>query len=1038
LQSPLLDSFVVSFAAKVRLVPVPQPKYYRNFRTKIQKNIWNFEGYSLPLLSFAQHILFISIAYIIIVPQHTLHAQQTGSYQQAALQTIDSLTRVIPTLEANQLRADALIQCITKHIEIGTDNSEIARLGKELLDISQRRSYKRGVSWGICAIAFDYEQRDNVLFGQYAYDARERFAELRDTLGLALAERIAAAFHFYQGDYALSMRFYNQALQRYESSNNFPNVAWMLYHKAILFGYQGNYIVSLSNQFKALRLFEQIRVEAGIAAANEDLGVALQRIGSTKKALEYFRKALAINNDDTSRLIQGARIRLRIAECYEKEGTVPLAQAYLDTALLLVSRFNTISALIVRADIYDLLGSLERNKGDTAKALAFFLKAFHTLDSANVRGNDVNFILYRLGSTYFALHDYKQAEREFHNMLERALRGGDKRNSSRAMLWLGKTEYELGNMTEAMRYGREALAAAKNIGQLEFATTSAELLAKVVEKNDTKLSLEYTKLAGTLRDSIATLERTQQLAGLEALYNLDREKSLSELLRKDNAEQSQTAIRQRWLLIGTLVLLSIFVVGAFVLVRLNTRMNTTNQELAQQTERIKAISKIGAEIASNLDLERAIILVYGYINQLMDAPILNIGDYLPLEGCIRMRYLIENSEFVPPPTVRMSDEQRPAVRCVLKRRPIVMNNIDIPVLVGMKPASLVYVPLISGDRVIGVFSVQSLKKNSYSEANVNLLTAISAYIATALENASAFARIRAQQAELEQQAATIQLTNVTLSERNLHLEQLTGKITENIRYAQTIQQAVLPLESEITEMLGEHVILYKPMEVISGDFYWLQRTEFATLVAVVDCTGHGIPGAFMSMIGNDLLNQIVLEKGITSPSWILTELHYAVRHALKQTNDMDSNQDGMDVCLCRIEADGITFAGARRPLYIVQNGEIITLDGDTKPIGGFQREQKRTFTSKRLDLDLRQPAMIYLTSDGYADQHNRPTRTKLGTERFTKLLREIAPKSMEEQRAVLEAALAEHQGDTPQRDDITILGIRLQSSNSSPSLPLNP
>jgi serine phosphatase RsbU (regulator of sigma subunit) len=425
-------------------------------------------------------------------------------------------------------------------------------------------------------------------------------------------------------------------------------------------------------------------------------------------------------------------------------------------------------------------------------------------------------------------------------------------------------------------------------------------------------------------------------------------------------------------------------------------------------------------------LEAAIVLVYGHVNQLMDAPIFNIGDYMPHEHCIKMRYLIENGEFVPPPTVRMNEETRPAVRCVRQRVPIVMNDVDIPVLVGVKPASLVYVPLISGDRVIGVFSVQSLKPNSYPQENVDLLVAISSYIATAMENGSAFARIKKQQTELEQQAAAIQIKNVTLSEQNIALEKLNTKVIENIAYAETIQRAVLPLESDMSSHLGDHFILYKPMEVISGDFYWLQRTEFATLVAVVDCTGHGVPGAFMSMIGNDLLNQIVLEKDITSPSWILTELHYAVRHALKQSNDMTSNQDGMDVCLCRIEPDGITFAGARRSLYIVQGGEIIEIEGDTKPIGGFQREAKRSFTSKRLDLDLSKPAMLYLTSDGYADQHNL-RREKFGTKRLTQLFQTIAGYDVSEQHNALEHALSEHKGSVAQRDDITVMGIRLQA-----------
>ncbi|TAE31180.1 MAG: GAF domain-containing protein [Candidatus Kapaibacterium sp.] len=939
--------------------------------------------------------------------------------------TIDSLRNELQRTSPERERIETLIALSSALVSYGASEAETTPVAEELLDLAQRSSNERGVAWGLCFVARRYEYRDNILFSRYAYDALHRFDVLRDTLGLAFAERAVASSHFYQADYDLALRFYNQALERFEQVKYIPQVAWMMYYKGILYGYQGNYIFSLSNQFKALRLFEQLGITLGAAASNKDLGVALQKIGSLNKALEYFRKSLAEFRRHTSTKARSATVYLHIAECYEARSDTAQALVYLDSAIVLARQDRSTFGIIALSGVEDLYGNIARQQGNISRAKEYFRAALQVLDSANIRGNDANFAVYRLGTLAFALKDYAAASVYFHDMLERSLRSGDKRNSSRAMLWLGKAEYELNNITDATRYGREALAAAKNIGQLEFATSSAEILAKIYEQSDTKTSLGYTKLARSLRDSIATLERSQQLAGLEALYNLDREQSLSELLRKDNQTQTIIATRQRWLLIVVGVMLLGVLVGAIILRRLNARMKSTNEELERQTIRIHAISKIGAEIASNLNMERAIVMIYQYINQLMDASILNIGDYLPHESSIKMRFLIEKGEFAPPPTVKMSETHRPAVRCVLERRAIVMNDEDIPVLVGVKPASLVYVPLISGERVIGVFSVQSLKKNSYPPENVELLMAISAYITTALQNASAFAQIQVQQTELEQQAAAIQLANTALSERNVHLEQLTGKITDNIAYAKTIQHAILPLESEITETLGEHFILYKPMEMISGDFYWLQRSEFSTLVAVIDCTGHGIPGAFMSMVGNDLLNQIVLEKGITSPGWILTELHYAIRHALKQTNDIDSNQDGMDVCLCRIDDSGITFAGARRPLYIVQNGEILTIEGDTKPVGGFQREAKRQFSSKRLDLDLSSPTMLYLTSDGYADQNNRITREKFGTERLERLFTDIASKDMATQRTRLEQALAAHQDITPQRDDITLMGIRL-------------
>jgi serine phosphatase RsbU (regulator of sigma subunit) len=134
----------------------------------------------------------------------------------------------------------------------------------------------------------------------------------------------------------------------------------------------------------------------------------------------------------------------------------------------------------------------------------------------------------------------------------------------------------------------------------------------------------------------------------------------------------------------------------------------------------------------------------------------------------------------------------------------------------------------------------------------------------------------------------------------------------------------------------------------------------------------------------------------------------------------------MDVCLCRIDKEGITFAGARRSLYIVQSGEIIELEGDSKPIGGFQRETKRSFSSKRLDFDRTSPTMLYLTSDGFADQHNAK-REKFGIKRLTTLFQQIASEDMATQYNTLAKAMSEHQGAIPQRDDMTIMGIELSA-----------
>ncbi|MGQ9806543.1 MAG: SpoIIE family protein phosphatase [Chlorobiales bacterium] len=257
--------------------------------------------------------------------------------------------------------------------------------------------------------------------------------------------------------------------------------------------------------------------------------------------------------------------------------------------------------------------------------------------------------------------------------------------------------------------------------------------------------------------------------------------------------------------------------------------------------------------------------------------------------------------------------------------------------------------------------------------------------------------------------------------RNVELAELNANITSSIAYAQKIQQAILPTSEKMAASFQSHFIIYKPKDIVSGDFYWFHDLGDAKIVAVCDCTGHGVPGAFMSMIGNALLNQIVIEKKAVEPNAILEELHRAIRDALRQSeNSSVELQDGMDVCLVKVERERVIFSGAKRPLYCIQNDEFIEFKGDRYSIGGRQRETERKFTAH--EIPIQQQTTLYLTTDGYIDQANAQ-RESFGSKRFKELLKISSPLSLDKQKEKLEAELAAHQQTEAQRDDITIMGV---------------
>ncbi|HAS39341.1 MAG TPA: hypothetical protein DCS93_02635 [Microscillaceae bacterium] len=272
-----------------------------------------------------------------------------------------------------------------------------------------------------------------------------------------------------------------------------------------------------------------------------------------------------------------------------------------------------------------------------------------------------------------------------------------------------------------------------------------------------------------------------------------------------------------------------------------------------------------------------------------------------------------------------------------------------------------------------------------------------------------------------------------VEERTEELTDKNYKITSSINYAKRIQEAVLPPVAQITSKLPDAMVFFKPRDIVSGDFYWFAevfpagdsaKPEATKMVlAAVDCTGHGVPGAFMSMIGNAYLNQIVRLQQLTSPEKILTALHQSIRKDLKQQETL--NRDGMDVALVVIdqEAKTLEFAGAKNPLIYIQDGEMIEIKGDKFPVGGYAHEEEQSF--RKHVIDISKPTTFYIYSDGFQDQFGGKKFRKFMSRKFKNLLHEIHAKPMQEQSKVLEGRLLDWMQDHKQVDDILVLGVHL-------------
>jgi len=236
----------------------------------------------------------------------------------------------------------------------------------------------------------------------------------------------------------------------------------------------------------------------------------------------------------------------------------------------------------------------------------------------------------------------------------------------------------------------------------------------------------------------------------------------------------------------------------------------------------------------------------------------------------------------------------------------------------------------------------------------------------------------------------------------------------------------LPDLKKLETLLPHSFVLYEPKDIVSGDFYWYTEKKEHLWIAAVDCTGHGVPGAFMSLIGSSLLRRVTHPLEDANMGQVLKEFNDEVRKTLKQDQAASSSQDGMDVAICKIDKNRrqIEFAGANRPFYLIQNKELIEVKGDKIPIGGSQFiSENNKFTNHKFQL--KPGDTFYLFSDGYADQFGGPKGKKLLTKRFKSYLIEIQGLSMAKQKQALINKLKAWRNDLEQVDDIMVIGIRM-------------
>jgi serine phosphatase RsbU (regulator of sigma subunit) len=256
-----------------------------------------------------------------------------------------------------------------------------------------------------------------------------------------------------------------------------------------------------------------------------------------------------------------------------------------------------------------------------------------------------------------------------------------------------------------------------------------------------------------------------------------------------------------------------------------------------------------------------------------------------------------------------------------------------------------------------------------------------------------------------------------------HIEKQNKEIKYSFDYAKKIQNTVLPGDEVFETLFGEHFIFFKPRDIVSGDFYWISQNGKRIVLTAADCTGHGVPGSLMSMLGITMLHEIVNEKGVMNSDEILNQLRLSIARTLKQEGRIGEQKDGIDMALIIYDTQSriLQFSGANNPIYIVRNGEMLEYKGNNMPVAYY--EKMSDFT--RYTIEMKKGDRVYMCTDGFPDQFGGPQGKKFKYKPFKDLLLEVHERPMEEQHRILSLIFDEWKGDLSQIDDVLVIGLRL-------------
>ncbi len=725
----------------------------------------------------------------------------------------------------------------------------------------------------------------------------------------------------------------------------------------------GDFRKSLEKAEEALALANKTKDPYSLASSYNNVGLAFQSLSNHDTAFKIFQKAYDLHEKFSDEKLE-AHLLNNIGFIYSVKGKKEKALEHYNLALAIRERIRDVEGI---ASTYNNIGNLYVQMAENEKGLVFLNKSLFLREQLGDK-KAIASSYHNIANTYYGMADYPRSMENYLKSLKLKREMNDKAAIGSTLNNLGAISRVEKDYKNAIAYFTESMEIRRELGNKQGMSVAINNLGNIYQDmGDLEKARDYFQQSLNIRKEINDKKGSAiVLTNLGSIYNA-KGNYQSALEFYMQALEIQENLRDN---INTAVTYQN--VGEVYLNMNNTaKAIEFGQKSIALTENTAAI--IEQKLASSL-LYRAFKKA-GKVDKALEfhEKLLVLNDSIfnseknTKVNMLKTRFALDQQEAELKAQSRAEKEKFQAVASAERSR---QRTIIYSVVTGLV-----------------------------------MLLAFSSFL---------FNRFRV----IRRQKAIIETQKVIVEEKN-------RDITDSINYAKRIQSAILSPREEIAGKLRDSFILYRPKDIVSGDFYYLEEKDDKVVIAVADCTGHGVPGAFMSLIGNNILDKLIKEQGIMDPARILEELHYGVKTSLHQQNSGSESRDGMDIALCTFDKmrGELEFAGAMRNLYVVTaDGELREVRSDKLSIGGIGEDQKK-FNTHRVEVN--KGDTFYLMSDGYADQFGGPDGKKFMTKRLKELLIQVNGFDMRAQLQALDQKIMEWKGDLEQVDDICVVGVRV-------------